>query len=104
MIVVDASVVAQALTEQSDTGRRARRAIADGMDLHAPHLLDLEVANFLRRRTTVGRLSFEEAKRALEDLLLLPVRRYPHGPLLRRIWELKENVTSYDASYLALAE
>jgi predicted nucleic acid-binding protein len=104
VIVIDASVVAHALAEDGEEGELARSLLAREPDLHVPHLLDLEVASFLRRRTAAGRLDIERARRAFESLQLMPARRYPHGPLLPRIWELRENVTPYDASYLALAE
>ena len=104
MIVVDASVVAHAITEPSDLGGRARAAIDGGGGLHAPHLIDLEVANFLRKRIAAGTLDDEQTSAALGDLIHLSIRRYPHGPMLPRIWELRDNVTPYDASYIALAE
>ena len=104
MIVIDASVVAHALTEPSDLGARARGTIDGGGGLHAPQLIDLEVASFLRKRLAAGTLDNEQTNVALGDLIHLPIRRYPHGPMLPRIWELRENVTPYDASYIALAE
>ena len=104
MIVVDASVVADALAEPTAAGEHARARIEQERDLHAPHLLDLEVTNTFRRRVRAGKLDAEQAAMAMEDLLLLRISRYPHGPMLPRIWELRENVTPYDASYVALAE
>ena len=104
MIVIDASVVADALAEPTDAGERARATIENERDLHAPHLLDLEVTNSFRRRIAASELDLERATLAVADLLLLPLRRYPHGPMLPRIWELRDNVTPYDASYIALAE
>lgn len=72
--------------------------------LHAPHLIDLEVARVLRRY--VGRREIDEARagQALEDFRDLDLNRYPHDVLLGRIWELRHNVSAYDAAYLALAE
>ncbi len=104
MIVVDASLVVNALAEPGDLGVRARSRLERERDLRAPHLLDLEVANAFRRRTTAGLLVNGVAAQALEDLSLFPIRRHTHGPLLQRIWDLRENATAYDASYLALAE
>lgn len=70
----------------------------------APHLLDTEVAHVLRRHVRGGHLEEGRAAEALGDLALLPLRRYPALWLLPRIWELRHNVSAYDATYLALAE
>ena len=72
--------------------------------LHAPHLLDLEVAQAFRRAVAAGSLDPDRARQALDDLLLLDVERYPHDRLLPRIWDLRDNLTAYDAAYVALAE
>lgn len=104
MIVVDASAVLEMLLATADGERIARRLLAPGESLHAPHLLDLEVAQVLRRFVRSRELSAQRGAEALEDLLDLPVTRYPHEPLLHRVWELRDNVTAYDAAYLALAE
>lgn len=72
--------------------------------LHAPHLLDVEVASVLRRYQLFGELSAEDGREALADLAGLDIVRYPHDPLLPRVWELRRSVTAYDAVYLALAE
>lgn len=72
--------------------------------LHAPHLLDLEVAQVVRRFWLAGSLGAGRGREVLDDLLDLPIRRHAHGLLLPRIWELRHNVTAYDAAYLALAE
>ena len=69
--------------------------------LHAPHLLDVEVASILRRYHLSGELSAEDGREALAGL---DIARYPHDPLLPRVWELRASVTAYDAVYLALAE
>jgi len=71
---------------------------------HAPHLLDLEVAQVLRRYALAGELNSARGLEALEDLADLPLTRYPHDLLLPRIWELRRNLTAYDAAYVALAE
>lgn len=104
VIVVDASLAVNALSEPGASGDRARSRLEPERDLRAPHLLDLEVANALRRRTAAGLLAAEQAAQALEDLSLIPLHRHAHGPLLHRIWALRDNATAYDASYLALAE
>ncbi len=72
--------------------------------VHVPHLLDVEVLNVLRRQTLRGILAEERGATALQDLENISITRYPHAPLLRRIWDLRENVTAYEAAYIALAE
>jgi predicted nucleic acid-binding protein len=99
LIVVDASVLIDVLVGE---GRGVGR-IADE-DLNAPHLLDAEVANVLRRRTLSGALDAAFAARALDDLNELQIARYGHLELLERCWELRSNLSVYDALYVALAE
>ena len=72
--------------------------------LHAPHLLDVEVAHAIRRYVLAGDFSAERGAAALADLDAFALRRYPHGLLLPRVWELRNNLTAYDAVYVALAE
>ena len=104
MIVVDASAIVELLL-RTPAGRRAEDRLLSRRDsLHAPHLLDVEVAQVLRRYAAAGELSPERGREALADLADLPVQRYPHDALLPRIWDLRQNVTAYDAAYLALAE
>ena len=103
MIVVDASVLATALGDDDDDGDRLRERLR-GERLAAPHLLDVEVASVFRRQVGAGRMDKRRARLALDDLTALPIRRAPHAPLLARAWELSENLTSYDAMYVALAE
>jgi predicted nucleic acid-binding protein len=76
---------------------------ADG-DLHAPHLIDVEIAQALRRLAAAGALSGDRATDALQDAALLPVRRYPHLALVERAWELRHTLAVYDGVYVALAE
>ena len=104
MIVVDASAVIDVLLNTPAGVRVADRLFADGETLHAPHLLDLEVAQVLRRYALSAELDAARGAQALEDLAALPLSRYPHDVLLPRIWELRHNVTAYDAAYVALAE
>jgi predicted nucleic acid-binding protein len=104
MIVVDASAVLEVLLNTSDAPGIAARLFATGETLHAPHLLDLEVTQVLRRYARSGELTAQRGMQALEDLVDLPLVRYPHDFLLGRIWELRDVVTAYDAAYLALAE
>lgn len=103
MIVVDASALVDALAaEAPDPDLRAR--LAEDADLHAPHLVDIEVASALRRLVAVGELSDARAADARVDFADLTIVRYPHLPLLDRVWELRECLTAYDAAYVALAE
>jgi predicted nucleic acid-binding protein len=74
------------------------------VSLHAPHLLDVEVAQVLRRYAARGELTAARGVEALADLAAFPLTRYPHDLLLARIWALRENLTAYDAAYVALAE
>lgn len=104
MIVLDASAVVELLLN-TDTGARVARRIADPrLSLHAPHLVDLEVAQALRRYTAAGTLEGARAEHALARLLELDLERWSHEPLLGRIWDLRANLTAYDAAYVALAE
>lgn len=103
MLVVDASVLAVALSDDGADGD-AVRARLRGEDLVAPELLDLEVVSVLRGQMLAGSLDARRADLALNDLSAMPLKRAPHLPLLQRCWELRENLTTYDASYVALAE
>jgi predicted nucleic acid-binding protein len=104
MLVVDASAIAELLL-----GRRVGTAVAGHLadhafDLHAPHLLDVEVLSALRRVVASGNASAERASEAVTDLLDLPIERYPHEPLVPRVWQLRDNFSAYDATYVALSE
>lgn len=103
MIVVDASVLAPALADDDTDGDRARERLR-GERLVAPELVDLEVVSVLRRAARAGRLEERRSAQALADLAALPLRRVSHLPLLPRVWELRDNLTAYDAAYVALAE
>lgn len=72
--------------------------------MHAPHLIDVEVAQVIRRYAAKGEMDNARGRAALEDLADFPLRRYPHDVLLPRVWELRSNLTAYDAVYVALAE
>lgn len=103
MIVVDASVVVTALADDGPDGDQARGRLR-GERLAAPHLIDLEVVSAWRRMAAAGALNRRRAELAIVDLLSLRVDRVPHGRLLERCWELRANLTMYDAAYVALAE
>jgi predicted nucleic acid-binding protein len=99
VIVVDASAALSALLNAGP----ARRALGD-QQLHAPHLIDSEVANALRRGVIARRLDAGIAWTALDRWRRLGMTRYAGFSLLDRVWELRENLSAYDASYVALAE
>lgn len=82
----------------------SRLLFTAGETLHAPHLLDIEIAQVLRRYVRSAIISAERGAEALTDLIDLPLSRYPHFVLLNRIWQMRHNLTAYDAAYLALAE
>jgi predicted nucleic acid-binding protein len=103
VIVVDASVLATALGDDGPDGDHARARLR-GERLSAPELVDLEVTSVLRRQVHSGAADLRRAALALADLAALPLQRAPHRPLLARCWELRDNLTVYDASYAALAE
>lgn len=104
MIVVDASAVVELLLRTPVGARVEARLFDRPAALHAPHLLDVEVAQVLRRFVTTGRLSPARGATSLRLLDQFPLRRHAHQPLLSRIWGLRANFTAYDASYVALAE
>ena len=104
MIVVDASVVLELVLQTSRSPAIAARIAAPTETLHAPHVIDLEVAQVLRRFVRARSLPEGRAAQALADFRDLPVVRYPHTLLLDRVWELHRNATAYDGAYLALAE
>lgn len=104
MIVVDASALLEVLLNSKVADRIAERIFAAGETLHAPHLIDLEIAQVLRRYWRSGEIDEARGNDALADLDDLPLTRYPHDLLLPRIWDLRANATAYDAAYLSLAE
>lgn len=104
MIVVDASAVTEFLLQTSVGVRVEARLFRDGDQFHAPHLLDVEVAQALRRLVRTGELQAERAEEAIADLADFDVHRHGHVDLLGRTWELRTNLTAYDAMYVSLAE
>lgn len=103
MLVVDASVLAPALADDGPDGDVARARMR-GHALAAPELIDLETLSVIRRQLQIGGLDARRAELARSDLVELPLKRAPHAPLLARCWELRDNLTVYDAAYVALAE
>lgn len=104
MIVVDASALLEALLRTPAGTAVEARLFRTGETAHAPHLVDLEVAQVLRRHALRGWLAADHCRLVLDALADFPLRRYPHGDLLPRVWELRTNFTAYDAVYVALAE
>jgi predicted nucleic acid-binding protein len=104
VIVVDASALLEALLRTPAAKAVEDRLFAPRQTIHAPHLLDVEVAQVIRRYALNGEIDSERGRMALIDLVDLPLRRYPHDFLLPRIWNLRNNLTAYDAAYVALAE
>jgi predicted nucleic acid-binding protein len=104
MLVVDASAVLEVLLRTPAAAAVGARLFDGAVTLHAPHLLDLEVAQVLRRYAGTGQVAAERGHAALDDLADFPLNRYPHDFLLPRIWALRQNLTAYDAAYVALAE
>jgi predicted nucleic acid-binding protein len=104
VIVVDASAVTELLLQTPLGSHVEVRLFRDGDDFHAPHLLDVEVVQALRRLVRAGDVRADRAEEAIEDLTLFHVLRHPHVDLLGRAWELRDNVTADDAMYVALAE
>ena len=104
MIVADASAVVEVLLNSPVGAKIADRLLDPEETVAAPHLLDLEVLQVLRRYALGDELDSVRAQMAIEDYTGLPIVRYPHEPLVSRIWELRDNITAYDAAYIALAE
>jgi predicted nucleic acid-binding protein len=102
-LVVDSSVTVAALVDGGDVGTWADHLLATD-DLAAPHLMPVEVANVLRRAAIAGQISPDTAALAHADLMRLRVELFTYEPVAVRVWELRENLTAYDAWYVALAE
>jgi predicted nucleic acid-binding protein len=104
MIVVDASALLEFLLQTPLGGRVEARLFRDQDDFHSPHLADVEVTQGLRRLVRAGEVSPDRAADAIADLADLDLHRHSHLDLLIRAWKLRENITAYDAMYVALAE
>lgn len=103
MLVVDTSAVIAALIGRPAVSGLELRLSQDP-DLHAPHLIDIEMLHALRRLVSSGALSEDRAADARDDFRDLTIVRYPHPPLANRIWQLRQNLTAYDAAFVALSE
>jgi predicted nucleic acid-binding protein len=104
VIVLDASAAIDWLLLTAPGLRIENRIYSRGESLHAPHLLDLEVAHVLRRQVREITISAQRADQVIQDLLKLRLTRYPHFVFLAHIWQLRHNLSAYDAAYVALAE
>jgi len=107
MIVIDASAAIEWVLQTpkgAEVEARIFRKPGASPRLHAPHLLDVEVAQVLRRHVARKVIPEVRGETALHDFLQIPLVRYPHELLLPRVWELRKNLTAYDAVYVALAE
>lgn len=104
MIVVDASALVEVLLRTPAAEPISDRLFSEPGDLAVPHLIDVEVAQVVRRYVLRGEVTPERGREALEDLADFPLERSPHTASLPRIWELRDNVSAYDAAYVVLAE
>lgn len=104
MIVIDASVLVNAVGDDEEAGRRARDLLRAHPGFAAPDLVDVETTGVLRRRWLAGTITDQRFEQAVDDLVNLPFARFPTLRLLYRAFELRSNVTAYDACYVALAE
>jgi len=104
MLVVDASALCELILGRPAGDVVGEHLVHHRFAVHAPHLVDVEVLSALRRLVASGETNVERAGEAIADLQDLPIERYPHDILVTRIWQLRENFSAYDASYVALAE
>jgi predicted nucleic acid-binding protein len=104
VIVVDASALLEVLLRTPLGAAIETRLFGTLQALHAPHLLDVEIAQVIRRFTMAQEIDAERAQAALDDFIGFPIWRHPHGFLLPRVWALRHNFSAYDAVYVALAE
>ena len=104
MIVLDASAAVDWLLQTPAGQRIENRIYLRNETLHAPHLLDVEVMQVLRRLVRQGVVPAQRADKAIRDLLDLRITRYPHFVFLRRVWHLRHNLSAYDAAYVVIAE
>jgi predicted nucleic acid-binding protein len=103
LIIVDASVAIELVLNTPLAEQIRDRLFGSGDSLHAPHLIDVEVAQALRRLILLKQLTDERAGEALADFRSLNLERHPHGPYLTQVWALRHSLSAYDALYVALA-
>jgi predicted nucleic acid-binding protein len=104
VLVVDSSAVIEIVLRRPAAAAVERRVHDMRERLHAPHLIDAEVAHVIRRYVVTREIREDRGQVAIEDLIDFPMHRHPHQALLPRIWELRHNLSAYDAAYVALAE
>lgn len=104
MIVLDASAAIELILNTDASSLVVDRIASPDETLHAPHLVGVEVLQVVRRYVASGAVEVNDAEAALENFAALDIARYAHEPLAPRVWELRENLTAYDAVYVALAE
>lgn len=102
MLVVDTSALIAALFDDPSPYPLIERLLGEGF--HAPHLVDVEFTHTVRRLVRTGDLTLQRARQGRADFTRLTITRYPHGPFLDRMWDLRENLTAYDAAFVALSE
>ena len=104
MIVADASALLEVLLRQPRSAAIEERLFGTGEPMHSPHLVDVEIAQVIRRYVLMGEIETERAEQALGDFLAFPITRHAHGFLLSRVWDLRDNLSAYDAMYVALSD
>jgi predicted nucleic acid-binding protein len=104
VIVLDASAAIELILNTDASSLVVDRIASPDETLHAPHLVGVEVLQVVRRYVASGAVEVNDAEAALENFAALDIARYAHEPLAPRVWELRENLTAYDAVYVALAE
>ena len=104
MIVLDASAAVDLLLDIGEQAEWVRERLSAIEEMHAPHLLDIEVGSAMRRRLLLGEIDGERGTLVLGALTALPIIRYAHAPLTQRMWDLRGRITFHDAAYIALAE
>ncbi|HEU5408763.1 MAG TPA: type II toxin-antitoxin system VapC family toxin [Nitrospira sp.] len=102
--MLDASAILEVLLSTPAAPSVYDRLSVNGETLHAPHLLDLEILQVLRRYCATGEITLDRAEQAVADYFDLPITRYAHDIFASRVWELRQNLTAYDGVYVALAE
>ena len=104
MIVIDASSIAEVLLQSPKAARIVGRVFSPGGSVHAPHLIDIEIVSIVRRYFLRGDVSEARGAQMLDIFKALPIERHDHEALIPRIWQLRNNLSAYDATYVALAE